>query len=364
MRAEARDAPCIVGVAGALPAHRYRQDVLTAALRATWENQGESAWALERLDAFHASVGVQHRHLALPLETYHQLIGFGARNRAYIAAACDLGQEALTGLFGRTEIDPSEIDLLMFTTVTGVAAPSLDARLANRLPFRSDLKRVPLFGLGCLAGTAGVARVADYLTGHPTEAAVLLSVELCSLTIQARDVSAANMIASGLFGDGAAAVLMVGPQHHLASRTVARVVDTRSVFFPNTLDVMGWNVEDEGLNIVLSAEVPEIARHRVRPAVETFLANAGLSLGDVSCFVCHPGGPKVLQALQAALSMSEDALSFAWKSLRDTGNLSSTSVLMILQSIIAERRPARETWGLMLSMGPGFCAEMALLRFC
>jgi alkylresorcinol/alkylpyrone synthase len=251
------------------------------------------------------------------------------------------------------------VDALFFVTVTGVATPSIDARLMNRLALPSRVKRVPIFGLGCVAGAAGVARAADYLRGHPGEVAVLLSVELCSLTLQREDLSVPNLIASGLFGDGAAAVVLVGSDRQTGG---PRVVDSRSIFYPDTERVMGWEVSEQGFKIVLSAEVPEMVRRHLRGDVDAFLAAHGLARDDISVWISHPGGPKVLEAMQESLELPDEALESAWKTLREVGNLSSTSVLLVLEQTLASP-PAPGSWGLMSAMGPGFCSELVLLRW-
>jgi alkylresorcinol/alkylpyrone synthase len=218
---------------------------------------------------------------------------------------------------------------------------------------------VPIFGLGCLAGTAGVARAADYLRGHPKEVAVLLSVELCSLTLQREDLSVPNLIASGLFGDGAAAAVLVGDDRESSG---PRVVDSRSAFYPGTEEVMGWEVSERGLKVVLSAEVPEMVRRHLRRDVDGFLAEHGLAREDISVWISHPGGPKVLEAMEEVLELPRDALAGAWRTLREVGNMSSTSVLMVLEEILRSPPPP-ESWGLMSAMGPGFCSELVLLRW-
>jgi alkylresorcinol/alkylpyrone synthase len=233
----------------------------------------------------------------------------------------------------------------------------------NRIPFSSNLKRVPIFGLGCLGGVAGVARVADYLRGHPDEAAILLSIELCSLTIQPDDLSIANIISSGLFGDGAASVLMVGKRHPLAQPGHPQVVDSQSIFFPNTERVMGWDVGERGFKVVLSADVPEIAGTHLRPEIDSFLCHHNLQIGDIARWIAHPGGPKVTQALQDSLQLDDDALHLSRESLARVGNVSSASVLFILHETLSRCQPAPGEYGLMIAMGPAFCAELVLLQW-
>jgi alkylresorcinol/alkylpyrone synthase len=353
----------IVTVASGFPPHYYEQDAIIAALRDGFWQYGSAN--LERLVRFHRHMMVNGRYLALPIERYasSELAGFGASNDAWIKVATDLGETTLRDLLAQAHLAAEDVDQLVTTTVTGMATPALDARLMNRIPFSPRLKRVPLFGLGCVGGAAGVARVADYLRGHPEEAAILLSVELCSLTFQLDDISIANIISSGLFGDGAAAVLMVGQAHPLAQRGRPRVVDSRSFFFPDTEQVMGWDIVDTGFKVVLSAGVPDIARNRMRPVVESFLADHDLCLDDITHWIAHPGGPKVIQALAEGLDLGEDALHLSRESLAQVGNLSSASVLLILKETLARYRPSPGTYGLMMAMGPAFCAELVLLQW-
>ncbi len=360
--------PFIAATSTAFPPHYYDQEALIEALRERWATRH---FNLGRLEAIHRNVLVGGRHLALPIPRYDELGGFGGHNDAWIEVALDLATEATGKLLETAGIPPSEVSQLTFTTVTGLAVPSIDARLMNRIPFPAHLKRLPIFGLGCLAGAAGVARVADYLAGHPEEAAILLSVELCSLTLQRDDLSIANIVSSGLFGDGAAAVLMLGDRHPAAERlagtaaapTRPRVVDSRSVFFPDTERVMGWDFTDAGMKIVLSADVPAVAEERLRPGVEELLAAHGLEIGDVGVWIGHPGGPKVVDAMERGLDLAPGTLDASRESLRRVGNLSSASVLMVLDETLAAEPPAPGTWGLLLAMGPAFCAEAVLLRW-
>ena len=350
----------IVATATGFPSHYYSQDEMIGALRRFWAARHSN---LDRLERLHRHMMVEGRHLALPIEAYPQLSGFGESNHAWIKVALDLGETTLCALLERAGIGADDVSQLTFTTVTGIAVPSIDARLMNRIPFSRHLKRLPVFGLGCLGGVAGVARVADYLRGHPDEAAILLSIELCSLTLQPDDVSIANIVSSGLFGDGAAAVLIVGEAHPLAQPGRPRVIDSRSIFFPDTERVMGWDIGDRGFKVVLSADVPDIARTRLRPAIETFLADHRLSIDDIDRWMAHPGGPKVTQAIEDGLGLSRSALRLSRESLARVGNVSSASVLFILHETLAGNQPPVGAHGLMIAMGPAFCAELVLLQW-
>jgi alkylresorcinol/alkylpyrone synthase len=346
----------ITAVGSALPEHHYDQETLLAAFREQWAGRYHN---VERIEKLHRNVLVGGRHLALPMEEYLKIENWGQANDHWIRVAEEIGGQAVTQALERAGLEVDDVDALFFTTVTGVATPSIDARLMNRLSLPSRVKRVPIFGLGCLAGAAGVARAADYLKGHPKDVAVLLSVELCSLTLQRDDLSVENLIGSGLFGDGAAAAVLVGEER---SPTGPRIVDSCSSFYPDTERVMGWDVSERGFKIVLSAEVPEMVRRYLRRDVDAFLDEHGLQRKDVAVWITHPGGPRVLEAMQEALELPDGALDGAWRTLREVGNLSSTSVLLVLEEVL-ESPPPAESLGLMTAMGPGFCSELVLLSW-
>ena len=345
----------IAAVQAALPPYRYAQHELTDAFATICLPDGKGLGLLRRL---HQNAGVSHRHLAIPLERYAQLKDFGEANDAWIAMAVDLGAEAVVGALEAAGLGLHDLDLLMFTTVTGIAAPSIDARIAARLRLREDIKRVPLFGLGCVGGAAGIARVHDYLKAWPDQVAVLLSVELCSLTLQRDDASMPNLVASALFGDGAAAVVMTGSDHPRAAGP--EVVATRSRLYPDSERVMGWDIGSGGFRVVLGADVPDVVRQYLGGDVRSFLADHGLTVPEIGTWVSHPGGPKVLDAVSDALDLPEGALDRTWESLDAVGNLSSSSVLHVLGDTLCQHPSGM---GLLLAMGPGFCSELVLLEW-
>lgn len=351
-------APAIASVRRALPPTVVDQEQAIVELIAL-ADRGEHARA--RIEQLGRATGVKKRHLAAPVADYAKLDTFPKKNAVWTRVALELGAKAVSDALDAAGLTPRDVDHIFFTTVTGIAVPSIDARLANVLGFRPDVKRTPLFGLGCVAGAAGLARATDYLKGAPGETAVLLSVELCSLTLQRDDTSIANLIASGLFGDGAAAVVLRGGA--CDARGGPRVVASRSTFYPGTEDAMGWDVVDGGFKVILSSRVPDLARENIARDVDGFLASLELDRSSIQHWVCHTGGPKVLTAFEEALSLPRSALARSWKSLEEAGNLSSASVLLVLEDLLAsgDARPGER--GLLLAMGPGFCSEVVLLEW-
>ena len=359
----------ILAVQGALTEHRYAQREITSAFTDVILDREVNRGVVERV---HRNAGVEYRHLALPLHRYGSLADFGEANDAFIRAGVELGARAVTDALKSVSLTPEDVDVIISATVTGLAVPSLDARVAATIGMRQDVRRVPLVGLGCVAGAAGVARLHDYLVGHPDDVAVLMSVELCSLTVQSGDISMPNLIASGLFGDGAAAVVAVGArraEEQAGSESVSphavvqpEVLGSRSRLYPDSERAMGWDVGATGLKIVLDAEVPRLVETYVGGDVRDFLAEHGLSVEDVEWWVAHPGGPKVLEALQTALAVDRSALQVTWDSLARIGNLSSASVLHVLADTLRGRPPRPGSYGVMLAIGPGFCSELVLLR--
>lgn len=340
-----------------LPNHYADQEQLISAFRGLW---AKKHFNLERIEELHRAVQVSGRHLAIPLADYEALETFSARNDAWTRVATELGAEAISAALAQAGLAPRQVDHLFFVTVTGIATPSIDARLINRLGLRPDVKRTPIFGLGCVAGAAGTARASDSLRAFPDQVAVLLSVELCSLTLQREDVSIPNIIASGLFGDGASAMVLEGGAR---AGSGPRVVATRSVFYPDTERIMGWDVVDSGFKVVLSAKVPSLVKERVRHDVDAFLAEHGLDRSRITHWVAHTGGPKVLEAFQEALELPPAALERSWRSLRETGNLSSASVMFVLSELLESQSARPGEFGLLMAMGPGFCSELVLLQW-
>jgi alkylresorcinol/alkylpyrone synthase len=363
--------PSIAAVAVKFPPNRCTQDEAISAL---------TDFAGPEFRRFALKSGVDFRNTALPLSRYSELSGFTEANDLYIEVALDLAEQAFLAALDEAKIKPSEVDIVFSTTVTGLAVPTLEARLAARIGLRPDVKRVPLFGLGCVAGAAGTARMHDYLLAFPDHVGALLAVELCSLTIQRNDNSVANLVAASLFGDGAAVVIGKGANRAAADsrgrhahsgrsgrngasgHTAPKVLATKSRIYPDTEEVMGWRIGSDGFKIVLSVDVATVVEKYLGDDVREFLAEHGLTPEDVSTWVSHPGGPKVIEAVENVLDLPGNALDHTRNSLRENGNLSSVSVLDVLRRNLADPPPAG-SFGLMIAMGPAFCCELVLLAW-
>ena len=352
----------IASAASAFPKHYYSQKVLLDRLQDYWGDQLKNPLLLARL---HRNVTVDGRYLAVPAEQYVDIKTWGQANDIWIRVAQELGEQALCLALHNAGIKTDDLGALLFTTVTGVASPSIDALLINRMGLPANIRRTPIFGLGCVAGAAGIARAADYVRAYPTQAAAVVSVELCSLTLQRDDLSVANLISSGLFADGAAATIVTGAEFDSGGPEIngPEILATRSIFYPSTEEMMGWNISEKGFRILLSTEVPNLIRENLGRDVDAFLADNDLKRCDLKSFVLHTGGPKVLDASADALGLHNGQLKASWDCLRKVGNLSSASVLVVLEDVMRNRRPGPGTLGLLAAMGPGFCSELVLLRW-
>jgi alkylresorcinol/alkylpyrone synthase len=357
----------IASVGTAFPPYRFTQAEVSETLVARWGDKLPEPRLLTRL---HANCGVDTRYFVLPLDEYPLLKGFKATNDHWIAAAVELGEAAINLALEPLGLTPADISAIFFASVTGIASPTIDARLINRMSFPTNVKRTPIFGLGCVAGAAGIARASDYLRAYPNQFALLLSVELCSLTWQDDDQSMANLISTGLFGDGCAAVVLAGSEAVIPTplAQTPRILATRSTFYRHTEYVMGWDIGDTGFHIVLSPDVPKVVLENLKRDVDSFLADQTfgekpLTLADIASWIFHSGGPKVLEATEVALSLPADALALSWKSLREVGNLSAASVLCVLEDTIKHHPGKPGTYSILAAMGPAFCLELVLLKW-
>ena len=346
----------IVAAASALPEHVHTQEEIADVLAPLISDDPETQRLLRRL---HRNSGVDTRHHIMPLEEYVEPMSVGTTNDRWELEATELARRAVTDALTRAGVEASDVDTLVFTSVTGIAAPSVDARLVPLLGLREDVKRVPMYGLGCVAGAAGLARVHELLAADPHGVALLVAVELCSLTIQHGDDSMDNLVASGLFGDGAAAVVMIGDAR---PEPGPAVVATRSRLYPDSHDAIGFRLSDSGFRVVLTADVVPAIDAGLRGDVDALLAREGIDVPQIDAWIAHPGGPRVLDAVERNLGLGAHALRRSRASLAALGNLSSVSVLQILGDELEAPHGAGER-GLVVAFGPGISAELVLLRW-
>ncbi|HXH75418.1 MAG TPA: hypothetical protein VNJ08_10665 [Bacteriovoracaceae bacterium] len=345
----------IIGVETAFPEHRYPQHDVMDMVKNSMPEHGA---IIERLNS---TSGVAFKNLVLPLDQYPKLGGFEARNQVYLETMVSTLARAVSKLHLKLGFNWKDIGVITSTSVTGVAVPTLDARLMNLFPIPHHVVRNPLFGIGCLGGVSGLNRTHDLLKAYPNKLGLVVAAEACSLTFQLNDVSMANMVACSLFGDGTAAVLLAGDDHPLAGKARLEIVDSMNTFYPNTERIMGWDMLDTGFKVVLSGNVPEIVEKYVAEDAEAFVNRNGLTLDKIENLISHPGGPKVLKSVQKVLQKDESLLRHSWESLRDNGNMSSVSVLDVLKRSI-DQNTLKKGYGVALAMGPAFNSEMSLIK--
>jgi alkylresorcinol/alkylpyrone synthase len=352
--------PYILSVGTAVPPHAVTQAASRALSRLFFQDAFPD---IDRLLDIFANSRVEKRHFCVPLSWFETSHSPAEKNRLYVEHACELGAQAILACLEKVDLSPEDVDCLLFVSSTGIATPSIDARLLNRLPLREEMTRIPLWGLGCAGGAMGVARAAEYARAYPQSLVLLLSVELCGLTFIRQDLSKSNLIATSLFGDGAAAVLIAGDQFvfkHSRFRATPRVVGTRTVTWKESLDVMGWEVTNDGLKVIFSRDIPSLVKQRMRGCVDAFLSQHRIELPQIGRYVLHPGGAKVLAAYQETLQIEKQQLRAAEDVLSQYGNMSSPTVLFVLERSLEDAWQPGEH-GLMAALGPGFSSEMILL---
>jgi alkylresorcinol/alkylpyrone synthase len=346
--------PTITATATAVPPHRFAQEQAAAYARAMPVEPRRMA----TVQQIFQNAGVRQRFGVQPLEWVMTPRPLSQTSREYQAQAVPLAREVAVGCLERAGLTPRDVDMLITVSCTGVMIPSLDAYLINELGFRRDSRRLPITELGCAGGAAALARASEFVRAYPEKNALVVALELCTLTFQQQDASMANMVSGALFGDGAAAALVSG-----ADRPGARVIDAESFLFADSYEAMGFDLRETGLHIVLSKDVCELIRRDLGPVAEQLLARNGLARQDLSYFVLHPGGRKVLECLEAELAIPREQVAPSWSVLAEYGNLSSATVLFVLDEWLMRRTPRPGEHGLLAAFGPGFSAEMLLLRW-
>lgn len=346
----------ISSVGTAVPKYRVGQQVAQQFCRALFQ---DTCSDIDRLLPVFVNALIQERYFSVPPEWFETEHSFAEKNQLYIEASLDVGQAAILTCLERAGLRPQDIDHLFFVSTTGLATPSIDARLINILKMRSNIRRTPIWGLGCAGGVAGLSRAYEYTLAFPRERALLLALELCGLTFQRNDLSKSNLVATSLFGDGAAAVLVSGSSTDDAG---LRIHASRSTLFYESLDVMGWDINDHGLKVLFSRDIPSIVRSLVLPTLREFLTAQGLALQSLDHIIAHPGGAKVIEAYEQTLDLADGKMNRARDILRRYGNMSSPTVLFVLEDFVQAQAIRPGEYGLITALGPGFSSEMILIQ--
>lgn len=348
--------PKITAVTTAVPNYKVDQSTAKEFARRIFSNRAAD---VERLLSVFDNSQIETRYFSRPLEWFEQLHSLSEKNQVYIDSSTKLSVEASQKLFEKSEISPEEIDFIIYVNTTGLATPSIDARLINLLELRQNIRRIPIWGLGCAGGAAGLSHAYHHLLGHPKEKVLLIACELCGLTFLREDYSKSNLVATALFGEGASAVLLTGAD---VKSEGLEILSTNSRFFPDSLDVMGWNILDSGLQVIFAKQIPDIIEKHALSDLSDFLGENNLQLENISAFLFHPGGAKVIEAYQKALNMKNGSLSLSTDILQKYGNMSSVTVLFVLEEYLRKFGHSGDGYGLVSALGPGFSSESLLLK--
>jgi alkylresorcinol/alkylpyrone synthase len=345
--------PRLLALATAVPPYLLDQNDVVERVKLLFGRSPD----LDRLLPVFLNTGIHRRYSCVPIEWYDRAHGWPERNRIYLTSALDLLEAATQRVLSLAGRDKDDIDNIVVVSTTGIATPSLDALLIERMGLRSTVRRLPIFGLGCAGGVLGLAHAASQAGVAPGATVLFLVVELCALSFRRDDWSKSNIVATALFGDGAAAALLSTDGEGPA------IVASGEHTWPGSLDVMGWDVADDGLKAIFSRDIPNLVTTRLQDATSRFLERHGLALQDFDCFICHPGGAKVITALEDAFGLAQGALVEARAVLRDYGNMSATTVMFVLERILAKARATGAWWerALMSALGPGFTAGFLVI---
>ena len=357
--------PKILSVSTFKPPYEVKQEQAVELTRSLFSEKYKD---IERLLNVFQNGDIETRNVCMPIEWYGKEHDFEERNNLYIQHAIDFGVQAvLSCLKGNGSLDspiePSMIDAIYFISSSGISTPSIEARIMNKIPFRDNTKRIPIWGLGCAGGAVGISRAYEYCLAFPEANVLVLSVELCSLTFQKDDYSKSNLVGVSLFSDGVACALVSGDNSLVqVTKAMPKVIATTSKLMPNSEDVMGWDVKNSGLYVVFSKSIPAVITNWLGPFVHEFLSEQGLTKDNITHFVAHPGGKKVLEAYETALGFEKSKTDISRDVLRSNGNMSSPTILYVLEEFM-ESNPVAGDYGLMAALGPGFCGELLLLKW-
>ena len=344
--------PCsLLSLATAVPPRVVEQQEAKARAR---EAFGGSKDLFDRLSSVFDNAGIARRHIVAPQDWYMQGHGWRDRNAVYLEASEDLFVEAAGAAIEKADLSPTDIDGIVTVSTTGIATPSLDARAASRLGFRADVRRVPVFGMGCAGGVNGLAATARFAAAEPGTNWLFVTVETCSISIRLDGDDPAAIVATALFGDGAAAAVVSAGEH-----SIARIAGSAERLWPDTLRIMGWDVEDPGLSVVFDRAIPPFIEAELAEAVDGMCAQLGFERNDIDRFCCHPGGVRIVDAIESSLQLNQGELNIEREVLHEFGNMSAPTVLFVLERLIARGLPQRT---MMLAFGPGFTGAGLLLE--
>ncbi|KIL52865.1 type III polyketide synthase [Jeotgalibacillus campisalis] len=358
--------PRILSVSSFQPPYKVEQEKTANLTKRLFQ---EDFKEIERLLNVFQNGDIKTRHLCVPLDWFEKPHSFEERNQLYIELATQYGVEAIQAclknkFFLEEEISSMDIDAILFVSSSGISTPSVDARIMNKLSFSENMKRIPIWGLGCAGGASGLSRAYDYCLAHPSAKVLLLCVELCSLTFQHGDRSKSNLIGASLFADGVACALVSGDDVNITTKKpVPSIEATASKWMPDSEDVMGWEVKNNGLHVVFSKDIPAIITSWLGPFVRDFLEQRGMTPEQIDYFVAHPGGKKVLKAYEKTLQYSEEKTRISREVLRNNGNMSSPTVLYVLERFMEQGECDAGDTGLLTALGPGFSGELLLLKW-
>jgi alkylresorcinol/alkylpyrone synthase len=345
--------PRILSVATALPPHRISQGEVKEFARTLFSEEFKD---IERLAPIFDNVQIENRYFCVPQEWFERDHGFPERNALYVEHALDLSEKAARRALDKAGVGPQDVGAIFFVSTTGLSTPSLDSKLIFRLGLSEHTRRVPIWGLGCAAGVAGLAHAADHARLYPEKATLLVGVELCGLTFQRGDLSKSNLVATSLFADGAAAVLLGEGAPGL------ELTGSHSTTWPETEDIMGWDVVETGFKVKISRSIPTLVRQRMSENLVAACASAGLTPGEIKHHVTHPGGARVLDVFEEVLGHEPGGLTLSREVLRDCGNMSSVTVMFVLERFLKSREFVTGELGILSALGPGFSAEHLFFR--
>ncbi len=348
--------PRLISIATAVPPNRVNQNEAKAFASQLF---GSHLADLNRLLPLFDNAGILTRYFTVPLDWFGKDHSLEEKNQIYIQSATDLGAQASRKLMESTGTAPGKIDYIIYINTTGLATPSIDARLINILGLRQNIRRTPIWGLGCAGGTAGLSHAYHYLLGHPAHRVLVVAVELCGLTFIHDDYSKSNLVACALFSDGAAVALICGDE---VESEGLEILDTQSMFYADSLKVMGWNIVSRGMQVVFDKKIPDIVLEHAATELDSFLDSHQIKREKIEQYLYHPGGLKVIEAYETAYGVNGDSFEHSRGILRDFGNMSSVTVLYVIERYLDKHGFGNSGHGVISALGPGFCSESLLVK--